>query len=54
MTLLVKKLATDSELRKKVSERNYNKALEYEASILSKRRESFYRKLKECVINDFD
>lgn len=46
----IKKITTDKELYEKASSFNFNKSLNYEASVLQYRRDTFYSKLKECVL----
>lgn len=45
----VEKILTDSRLYEKISQRNIAKAEEYENSVLTERRNEFYRKLKQLT-----
>lgn len=45
----IQELVTNKELYEATSKENYERSLQYEASVLEKRRDVFYRKLKECI-----
>lgn len=45
----IEELIKDKCLYEKTSEENFQNSLKYEASILERRRDDFYRKLRECV-----
>lgn len=45
----IEELITDKALYERTSKINFDKSLKYEASVLEKRRDDFYLKLKECV-----
>lgn len=50
LSKLVVELLTTPELYEKTSQENFEKSKEYEASILEKRRDSFYQSLKNVVL----
>lgn len=45
----IQELIDNHEIYEKTSKRNYEKAWEYEASVLEKRRDVFYAELKKCI-----
>lgn len=45
----IKELCTNAELYQEVSAINFHNSLEYEASVLEKRRDKFYKKLKSLI-----
>ena len=49
LTERIKELCSNAELYEATSTENFNNSCGYEASILEKRRDAFYTKLKTCI-----
>ena len=45
----IQELVTNKELYEATSKENFERSLQYEASVLEKRRDEFYIKLKQCI-----
>ena len=45
----IEELVTNKKLYEETSKENYARSLQYEASVLEKRRDDFYSKLRECI-----
>lgn len=47
----IEELVKNKEIYENASKENFRRSLQYEASVLEKRRDSFYAKLKDCIKN---